>query len=74
MMMLYEREQAKYEHTCTEARLATGARAVVLIFDRGQDGIDFSVQAVGDLVVSLPEYLDDLTAKLREMRRRGIDG
>lgn len=67
-----QRSNSRYQEALTQIRLETGARAVILIFDRGQDGIDFSVQAMGELVGSLPEYLDDLSAKLREMRRRGL--
>ncbi|MGH8587369.1 MAG: hypothetical protein ACREWE_14705 [Gammaproteobacteria bacterium] len=62
-----------YEEALSLVRQETGARAVILIFERGA-GIDFSVQAMGDLAASLPEYLDDLSAKLRDMRRRGMDG
>lgn len=62
--MLYEQQHSKYEESCTEARPATGARAVILIFERAE-GIDFSVQAVGDLVADLPEYLEHLAAQLR---------
>lgn len=69
-----QQSNSQYEHALIAIRRETGANAVILIFDRGEGGIDFSVQAMGELTASLPEYLDDLSAKLREMRRRGLDG
>jgi len=69
--MMYE-QRARYEESCTQVRRATGASAVILIFE-GEEGTDFSVQAVGELVGDLPERLEDLIAELREMRRRGLD-
>ncbi|MGH8614644.1 MAG: hypothetical protein ACREYF_22105 [Gammaproteobacteria bacterium] len=72
LAMMYEQQRSKYEKQCTQLRRATGASAVILIFER-EDGTDFSVQAVGDLIADLPERLEDLVARLRATRRRGLD-
>lgn len=72
--MQYEQQSnSEYQEALIRTRQETGARAVILIFERA-DGVDFSVQAMGELAAHLPEYLDDLSAKLRDMRRRGLDG
>ena len=60
----------KYDDACTEARLVTAARAVVLIVIDGEEGSGFSVQSAlgADLTAQLPALLrqvaDEIEAAL----------
>jgi hypothetical protein len=47
----------KYDEACTEARMRTQAAGVVLIVFRGARGSGFSVQAVPELLLDLPQIL-----------------
>jgi hypothetical protein len=56
----------KYDDACTAARIATGARGVLLIVLAGRDGSGFSVQCMdAELAAQIPEILE---ATVREIR------
>jgi hypothetical protein len=73
-----EPEQAqvtgKYDDACTAARIATEARAVVLVVIGGRDGSGFSVQGLGDTPALFPQLLRDMANEIEaaQQERLGV--
>lgn len=55
----------KYDDLCTEIRERTGSTAVVLLIADGNKGPGFSVQATFEMLLTLPNALDELSNSIR---------
>jgi hypothetical protein len=62
----------KYDDACTTARIATGARAVVLVVIGGRDGSGFSVQGLGDAPALFPQLLRDMANEIEAAQQEGM--
>ncbi|HEY1448413.1 MAG TPA: hypothetical protein VGF33_07730 [Caulobacteraceae bacterium] len=58
------RGPGKYDHLATAARVAAGARAVIVMVIDGDLGSGFSVQADEPLALTLPAILRDLADQI----------
>jgi len=62
----------KYDDECTQARMSTGADAVILLIVGGNRGHGFSVQCVNeDLQNFLPMLLRDVALSIEEAATQG---
>jgi len=55
----------KYDRHCTRVREQTTARGVLLIVISGADGSGFSCQADPEILLTLPEILEQVAAEIR---------
>jgi hypothetical protein len=55
----------KYDASCTEVRMVTNARGVLLIVIDGEHGSGFSCQADMETTLRLPEILERIAADIR---------
>lgn len=60
----------KYDEACSMARESTKASGVLLVVFGGEKGSGFSVQAPPEIVVAIPDILEEMAAQIRAAAAR----
>jgi len=64
----------RYDEVCAAARVATGAKGIILIIIEGEKGAGFSVQAPLHLMPVMADMLDAAAAQIRQELTRLAPG
>lgn len=61
----------KYDDLCTEAAKKTDAKGVIMIVLDGEKGSGFSIHATFEILIKLPELLENVAKQIRDDLENG---
>ncbi len=63
--------KGKYDDLCTYVRETAKAHSAIIMVFGGEHGTGFSVQAVGEVVITLPKILRDTAQQIEDSFEKG---